>query len=174
VIDLRTLTFEQIPAAFGWLLIVWGVSKLVLGSLPAEELRKRIAAYGQANSADLRLAQWELASGYRWHPALAHGDEMAPKVVLTQDELAERKALLQATQRQFWWKKPMLYFLGCDFCKAAWTALVLWLISGRGDGLIVNTAGFAIAVTALSHIPAASRPSLSGERAQPTAGGCKG
>src|SRR5690606_4101689 len=106
VIDLRTLTYEQIPAAFGWLLIVWGVSKLLLGSLPAEELRKRIAAYGQTNSADLRLAQWELSTGYRWHPALAHGDEMAPKVPLTHDELATRKAQLQSKPKHHWWQRP--------------------------------------------------------------------
>lgn len=138
--------WSDVASFFIWTLAVCAIAKAVFGSLPAAEIRYRLALRDAPKRQRISQLNWEINHRARWSEGAAGCSPHAAKVPLTEAELDARGRELQRLTRKSLGLRVMTYFMGCFACQTFWTAVAVYALT-RG---VTDVAAWLLSAAAYS------------------------
>lgn len=147
------LHIESVWTFLACALAVEGLRRALFASIPAREVEFWIQSRLRPSHERIKRLVWELNNG-------VSGDDRDHK--LTAEEAADRSAELRRIARGTRWLRFAQYGMGCAECQSAWTALLLFAVTGWPG--IVPAAVTAFAYSVLGSVLRATCKSCGGNK----------
>lgn len=145
--------WQSLAPFSAWSLVVWAVARAVAGSPPATALRRRAERVLLPRQQRIARLRWEI--GNRKAFALRNDRHGERGGLLTEKQLAERQAELDALVAQRVPLAWLIALLDCAFCQAFWAACaVFWATNGWTAGLLPTALAQAALVSLAASLAA--------------------
>lgn len=153
------------------------IGDVIWRSMPADELRLRIAIKDGPRKDEADQIQWELRRKEVWSAQRITQPQMTRPIPLTIDQLAERRRRLAAIANASLGIRAAKYLLSCQLCQQTWVALVVLAIlqPGHPADLIASTLVYAWITSRMAPKPKSEfKPHHPGEPQTGDCPGCQG